>query len=110
MDQAVSFGYYYWAITIMKPSKLQVECLILSYYIKLKFPINIIHITDACETYTNMFFLPARNTLSKEIGSRKPGNQPTNFDQDYTDVSDFTLVNDIKIPPLTEKKIRKLSY
>ena len=83
----------------MKPSKLQVVCLTLSYYIKLKIPIDIIHIPDACEAYTNMFFLPARNSLSKEIGSRKLGNQPTNFDLDYKDVSDFTLVRDIKIPP-----------
>ena len=33
----------------------------------------------AHEAYTNMFFLPARNSLSKEIGSRGPENQPSNF-------------------------------
>ena len=55
-----------------------------------------------------MFFLPARNSLSKEISSRKLGNQPTNFDLDYTDVSDFPLVRDIKIPPLTEKEFENL--
>ena len=108
-DQAVSLDYYYWAITTMKPSKLQVLCLTSSYYIKLKFSIDIIHIPDTCEAYTNMFFLPARNSLSKEIGSRKLGNQPTNFDLDYTDVSDFTLVRDTKIPPLTKKELEKLA-
>ena len=46
-----------------------------------------------------MFFLLARNSLSKEIGSRKSANQPGNFDLDYTDLSDFTLVRDINIPP-----------
>ena len=56
-----------------------------------------------------MFFLPACNSLSKEIGSRKLGNQPTNFDLDYTDISDFTLVRDIKIPPLTEKELENLA-
>ena len=72
------------------------------------FPLDIIHIPDACKAYTNTFFLPTRNSLSKEIGSRKPGNQPINFDLDYTDVSDFNLVRDIKIPPLTKKELEKL--
>ena len=53
--------------------------------------------------------MPARNSLGKEIGSRKLGNQPTNSDLDYTNVSDFTLVRDTKIPPLTEKELEKLA-
>ena len=90
-DQAVSLDYYYWAIITMKPSKLQVVCLTSSYYVKLKFPIDVIHIPDACKAYTNTFFLPARNSLSIQIGSRKSENQHSNFDLDYTDVSDFYL-------------------
>ena len=74
----------------MKPLELQVVCLTSSYYFNLKFPIDISHIPDACKAYTNTFFSPARNSLSKEICSRKLRNQPTNFDLDYTDVSDFT--------------------
>ena len=108
-DQAVSLDYYYWAFTTMKPSKLQVVFLTSSYYIKLKFPIDIIHIADACEAYTNMFFLPARNSLNKEIGSRKLGNKATNFDLDYTDVSDFTSVGDIQIPPLMKKELENVA-
>ena len=108
-DQAVSLDYYYWDIITMKPSKLQVICLTASYYVKLKIPLNIIHIPDACEAYTKMVFLPARNSLNKEIDSRKLGHQPTNFDLDYTDVSGFTLVRDIKIPPLTKKELENLA-
>ena len=37
MDQAVSLDYYYWATTTMKPSKLQVICLISLYYVNLNF-------------------------------------------------------------------------
>ena len=65
-DQAVSFEYYYWAITTMKTLELQILCLTSSYCIKLKFPTDIIHIHDTCKAYTTMFFLPARNSLSKE--------------------------------------------
>ena len=88
LDQAVSLDYYYWAFTTKKPSKLQVVCLASLCYTTFEFPIDIIHIPDACEVYTNTFFLPARNSLSKEIGSRKLGNIPTNFDLDYMVVCD----------------------
>ena len=66
-DQAVSLDYYHWAITTMKPCKLQVVCLTYSYHIKLKFPININYVPDAYEAYTNTLFLPTRTSLSKEI-------------------------------------------
>ena len=89
----------------MKPSKLQVVCITSSFYVKLRFPIDIIHVPDACKVYTNMLFLPARNSLSKDIGSRISENQPSSFNLDYTDVSDFTLVKDINIPPLTKNEI-----
>ena len=108
-DQAVSLDYYYRTITTMKPSKLQVVCLTSSYYAKLKFPIDIIHVPDACKACTNTFFLPARYSLSKEIGSRKSENQPSNFDLDYTDVSNFTLVRDINIPSLKKNELEKLA-
>ena len=60
MHQAVSLDHYYWAITTMKPSKLQVVCLTSSYYIKLKLSIDIIYIPDACEAYTNTVLLNSK--------------------------------------------------
>ena len=102
MDQVVSLDYYYWAITIMKPSKLQIVRLTSSYYVKLKFSTDVIHVPDACKDYTNTFFLLAKNSLSKEIGSRKLENQPSNFDLDY-------LVRDINIPPLTKNELENLA-
>ena len=93
----------------MKPCKLHIVCLTSSYYVKLKFPIDILHVPDACKTYTNTFFLPARNSLSKEIGSRKSVNQLSYFDLDYGDVSDFTLVRDINIPCLTKDELERLA-
>ena len=75
IEQAVSSNYYYWTITTMKPSKLHVVCLTSLYYIKIKFPIDIIHVPDACKAYTNTLFLSARNSLSKK---KVLGNQQIN--------------------------------
>ena len=66
MDQAVSLDYYYWVITTIKPSMLQVVCLTSSYYIKLKFPINIFHILNACEDYTYTFLYRQGIILAKK--------------------------------------------
>ena len=46
-DQAISLNYYYWAVTTIVPTKLQVVCLTSSYYIKLKCPVDIIFLHDA---------------------------------------------------------------
>ena len=54
-DQAISLNYYYWDITMLIPTKLQVICLTSSYYIELKCPVDIIFLSEACEAYTNTF-------------------------------------------------------
>ena len=70
-DQAINLDCYYKAVTTMVPTKLQVVCLTSSYYIKLKCPVDIIFLPNACEAYTNIFYLPARNNLSRDVDSRK---------------------------------------
>ena len=51
IDQAISLNSYYWAITTMIPTKLQVVCLTSSYYINLKCPVDIILCPNACEAH-----------------------------------------------------------
>ena len=63
----------------MVPTTLQVVCLTSFYYIKLKCPVDIIFLSNACEAYTNTFYLPARNSLSKEGDSRQIGSRFTSF-------------------------------
>ena len=87
------------------PTKLQVVCLTSSHYIKLNFPVNIIFLPDACEAYTNTFYLPARNSLSKEVDSGKIGSKLTYFNLEYKDVYDFTLINGLQIPNLTTEEL-----
>ena len=61
-------------------------CLTESYYIKLKCPVDIIFIPNACEAHTNTFYLPARNSLNKEVDSRKISSRFTNFTLEYKDI------------------------
>ena len=93
----------------MVPTKIQVICLTSSYYIKLNVPVNIIFPPDACEAYTNTFYLPARNSLSKEVDSRKIGSKFTNFTLEYKDVHDFALIKGLQIPILTTDELTKLA-
>ena len=93
----------------MIPTKLLVICLTSSYYIKLKCPVNIIFLPDTCEAYINTFYLPARNSLSKEVDSRKIGSRFTNFTLEYKDVYDFALIISLQIPNLTMDEATKLA-
>ena len=100
----LSAGYY---CEINTP--LQVVCLTSSYYFKLKCPVDIIFLPDACETYTNTFYLPTRNSLSKEVESRNVGSRFTNFTLEYKDTYDFALIKGLQIPNLTTNKLTKLA-
>ena len=93
----------------MVPTKLQVICLTSSYYIKLKCPVDIIFLPNACETYTNTFYLPARNSLSKEVDSQKIGSRFTNITLEYKDIYDFALIKRSQIPNLTTNELTKLA-
>ena len=90
----------------MVPTKLQDVCLTPFYYTAFKCPVDIILLPDACEAYSNTFYLPARN--SKEIDSRKIGSRFTNFTLEYKDIYDFALIKSLKIPGLTTNVLTKL--
>ena len=89
--------------------KLHIVCLTSSYYIKLKCPLNIIFLPNACEAYTNTFYLPARNSLSKDVDSRKIVSRLTNFTLEYKDTYDFALIRSLQIPNLTTDELPKLA-
>ena len=70
----------------MVPTKLQTVCLTSSYYITLKCPVDVIFLPSVCEAYTNTFYLPARNSCSKEVDSSKIGGRFTNLTLEYKDI------------------------
>ena len=80
-----------------------------SYYIKLKCSVDIIFFPDTCKAYTNTFYLPARNSLSKEVDSSKISNRFTNFTLEYKDIYDFALIKKLQIPNFTTDKLTKLT-
>ena len=90
-DQAISLNYYHWAIMTMVSTMSQVICLTSSYYIKVRCPVDIIFLPNACEAYTNIFYPPTRNSLSMEVDSRKIGSRLTNFTLEYKDIYDFAI-------------------
>ena len=108
-NQAVTLIYYYWAIMMMIPNKLQAMCLTSSYYIKLKILVDMIFLFDVCEAYTNTFYLPARNSLSKEVDSKRNDSKLTNFTLKYKDIYDFALIKGLQITNLTTDELTELA-
>ena len=54
-------------------------------------------------------YLPARNSLSKEVDSTKIGSRFTNFTLEYKNIYDFALIKGLQIPNLTTDELTKLA-
>ena len=93
----------------MVPTKLQFIYLTSSYYIKLKCPVDIIFFPNACEAYTNTFYLPAENSLSKEVDPRKISSRFTNITLECKVIYDLALIKRLQIPNLTTDELTKLA-
>ena len=76
---------------------------------KLKCPVDIIFLPNGCEAYNKTFYLPARNSLSKEVDSRKIGSKLTYFTLEYKYVYDFAIIRGLQIPNLTTAELTKLA-
>ena len=64
---------------------------------------------SACKAHTNTFYLPARNSLSKEVDSSKISNWFTNFTLEYKDIYDFALITGLQISNLTTDELTVLA-
>ena len=69
---------------------------------------DIIFLPNACEACTNTFYLPARNSLSKEVDSRRTSSRFTNLTLEYKDIYDFALIKRLQIPNHTTNELTKL--
>ena len=53
--------------------------------------------------------MPARNSLNKEVDSRKISSRFTNFTLEYKDIYDFALIKRLQIPNLTTNELPKFA-
>ena len=107
-NKAQSLEGYLWAITTFKPGKMQIRCLTDTHVIDIKPPLTIIYVGNGCEAYSNNLFIPAKSELTSTDSSMVRHNYFQQFNEQYQNISRYSLIEDLGIVQLTPKEIAKI--
>ena len=107
-NKAQSLEGYLWAVTAFEPGKMQIRCLTDSHIIDIKPPLTIIYVGDGCEAYSNNLFIPAKSELTSTDSSLVRHNYFQKFNEEYQDITRYSLIEDLGIVQLTPKEIAKI--
>ena len=107
-NKAQSLEGYLWAITAFEPGKMQIRCLTDTHIIDIKPPLTIIYVGDGCEAYSNNLFIPAKSELTSTDSSLVRHNYFQKFNEEYQDITRYSLIEDLGIVQLTPKEIAKI--
>ena len=107
-NKAQSLEGYLWAVTAFEPGKMQIRCLTDTHVIDIKPPLTIIYVGDGCEAYSNNLFIPAKSELTSTDSSLVRHNYFQKFNEEYQDITRYSLIEDLGIVQLTPKEIAKI--
>ena len=107
-NKAQSLEGYLWVITAFKKGKMQIRCLTDIHVIDIKPPLTIIYVGDGCEAYSNNLFIPAKSELTSTDSSLVRHNYFQKFNEEYQDITRYSLIEDLGIVQLTPKEIAKI--
>ena len=63
---------------------------------------------DGCEAYSNNLFIPAKSELTSTDSSLVRHNYFQKFNEEYQDITRYSLIQDLEIVQLTPKEIAKI--
>ena len=107
-NKAQSLEGYLWAITAFNPKKMQIRCLTDTHVIDIKPPLTIIYVGNGCEAYSNNLFIPAKSELTSTDSSLVRHNYFQQFNEQYQNITRYSLIEDLGIVQLTLKEIAKI--
>ena len=107
-NKAQGLEGYLLAITAFKPEKMQIRCLTNTHVIDIKPPLTIIYVGNGCEAYSNNLFIPAKSELTSTDSSMVRHNYFQQFNEQYQNITKYSLIEDLGIVQLTPKEIAKI--
>ena len=107
-NKAQSLEGYLWAVTAFEKGKMQIRCLTNTHVIDIKPPLTIVYVGDGCEAYSNNLFIPAKSELTSTDSSLVRHNYFQKFNEEYQDITRYSLIEDLGIVQLTPKEIAKI--
>ena len=87
---------------------MQIRCLTDTHVIDIKPPLTIIYVGNGCEAYSNNLFIPAKSKLTSTDSSLVRHNYFQQFNEQYQNLTRYSLIEDLGIVQLTPKEIAKI--
>ena len=87
---------------------MQIRCLTDTHVIDIKPPLTIIYVGNGCEAYSNNLFIPAKSELTSTDSSLVRHNYFQQFNEQYQNLTRYSLIEDLGIVQLTPKEIAKI--
>ena len=107
-DRAINLYGYMWAVSVLRKGQMQVRCLTKTSIVKLKPPLQIVHIGDGCEGYTPHLTIPATSSISGTYDFLKRNQFLMEWNEPYQDIKSYTLFDEIKLDQATLDQIEKI--
>ena len=107
-NKAQSLEGYLWTVTVFEKEKMQIKCLTDTHVIDIKPPLTIIYMGDGCEAYSNNLFIPPKSELTSTDSSLVRHSYFQKFNEEYQDITRYSLIEDLGIVQLTPKEIAKI--
>ena len=105
---AYSLGGYLWAISALAAEKLQIRCVMETYVITIKPPLQIVDIGNGCKAYSASIYIPAKSELTKTLQSVTQSQFFLDYDFNYINVSTSFIWHKTNFATLTANEIKTL--
>ena len=107
-NMAQSLDGYLWAVSSLKEEKMRIRCLEDSHLEDIKPPLMIVHIGNGCEGYSSNLFIPAKSELTSEDETLTRHVFFLDFNNEYQDLTKYSLIQQLNLPQLTAKELEDL--
>ena len=87
---------------------MRIRCLADSHLEDIKPPLTIVHIGNGCEGYSSNLFIPAKSELTSEDETLTRHVFLLEFNDDYQDLTKYSLIQQLNLPQLMAEELRDL--
>ena len=107
-NMAQSSDGYLWAVSSLKEEKMRIRCLQDSHLEDIKPPLTIVHIGNGCEGCSSNLYIPAKSELTSEYETLTRHVFLLEFNDEYQDLTKYSLIQQLNLPQLTAEELRDL--
>ena len=87
---------------------MQISCLTDTHVVDIRPPLTIIYIGNGCEAYSNNLYIPVKSELTSKDDTAVRPIYFQQFNEDYQNLTKYSLIEDLGIRKLTNKDIENL--